>query len=77
MSSYWNFRMVCDAAGAFVIGIIMTVFGLWIWGIVFISLGILCTWLVWRKASKGSKISKNSVLKKEADGQFFKLRREF
>ncbi len=71
MSSYWNVRLICDAVAAFVIGIVVTVFGLWFLGIVFIGLGILCVWLVWRKTGKGSKISKNSGLKKEADGQYY------
>ncbi len=60
-----------DAVAAFVIGIVMIVFGLWIWGVVFIVLGILCVWRVWRKKSKNSGISKNSGLKKEADGQYY------
>ncbi len=62
---------MCDAVAAFVIGIMMTIFGLWIFGVVFIGLGILCVWRVWRKMSKNSGISKNSGLKKEADGQYY------
>ncbi len=71
MSSYWNFRLVCDGIVAVVIGIVISVLGLWILGVVFIGLGILCLWLVWRRRGISAKKGKEAGLKKEADGQYY------
>lgn len=71
MSSYWNFRLVCDGVVSVVIGIVITVLGLWMLGVVFIGLGILCLWLVWRRRGISAKKSKDAGLKMGADGQYY------
>ncbi len=71
MSSYWNVRLIIDGVVALVIGIVTAVFGLWIWGVVFIALGIVCLWIVWRRRNKSSRMGKNSGMKKESDGQYY------